>query len=728
MSLFSAIEAGTAPRARTNLLQLHGDPAVILNKLARHKPGCTQVRAGVVEVPRQANEKHESYYPRVDQSIQDYIRQQLGLSDQTRVRYDRFGAGKDLHAVLYLTESGTSGDDLGAVVGSYQLNTDRVIQSLFKLLLKQSFLETANQHYEIDPVEFNAELYIGLMPWDTNKNGNRVFEALQYDLYFSPTQELCLTLKKTVMECSPVGDGSSRPVTETGMLMFDWGNKRYQRTAKKLDAKSYGQRQYMAFSSDSDTLKPHQRYANSINYHQADCLNRLERILEQLGLEYKKIEFAATHQVTNFLQELPHTDNPVWLLNTIDSPALDCEIGQALLGELVTLVGAERLLGPSELPSPDQLQVGNVNYLVVSQELENKDGGKSGSSIVEQDQDKGLTTFWKALEKQQRSADKPTSFDYYTEAKLHKFLSEQGIVCQGLNLEPKSLLNSKNLIEILRLDAKELAKKKGRGKELRLKLEKIVQELALKEAVFKHRQLSISDACFPATEVQLFYCRKTKGFNSKSKKGLAYIQVLDVTVACDCIRINSARRYDKQDMGEFNFSFPLLAQVVGKEGVSPFDAIRDGTFLMHDKTSKAWLNLYYSDRIPCIIGNSKFDNQQLHDEGVPPTRSSKVESAALPYYTVPTRNKQRYGIYIQDNGEAGAWFFVSGKNGPEQTIGRQNRVYNAVVFDKDGQRVPVLDHPLGRLFFGTFTFDIIKLRESAKKSILQKMVEIYLLN
>lgn len=726
MSLFSVIEAGTASRARTNLLQLYGDPAVILNKLARHKPSCSQVRAGVVEVPRQANEKHDSYYPRVDHSIQDYIRKQLGLPAQTRVRYDRFGAGKDLHAVLYLAESCASGDDLGAVVDSYQLSTDKIIQSLFKLLLKQSFLETTNQHYEIDPVEFNAELYIGLMPWDTNKNGNTIFEALHYDLYFSPTQELCLTLKKSVMECSLVGDGSSRPVTETGMLMFDWGSKKYQRTAKKLDAKTYGQRQYMAFGGDSDKLKPHQRYANSINYHQTDCINRLERILDQLGIEYEKIEFTATHQMTDFLQELPITHNPVWLLNTIESPALSGETGRDLLSELTTLVGAERLLGPNELPKPDQLHVGSVNYLVLNQVLENKGGGKGGSSILDQDEDKGLTTFWKALEKNQQSTDK--GFDYYTEVKLHQFLSEQGLICQGLNLDLKSLLNSKSLIEILRLDAKQLAKKKGRGKELRLKLEKIVQELALKEAVFKHRQLSISGASFPPTKVQLFYCRKTKGFNNKSKKGLAYIQVLDVTVAGDSIRINSARRYDKQDMGEFNFNFPLLARVVGRDGLPPFDAIRDGTFLMHDKISKAWLNLYYTDRIPCIIGNSRFDNQQLYDTGIPPSRSSKAVSAALPYYSVPTRNKQRYCIYIQDNGAEGAWFFVSGKNAPEQTIDKQNRIYNAVILNADGQRVPVLDHPLGRLFFSTFTYDIIKLRESAKKSILQKMVEIYLLN
>lgn len=39
-----------------------------------------------------------------------------------------------------------------------------------------------------------------------------------------------------------------------------------------------------------------------------------------------------------------------------------------------------------------------------------------------------------------------------------------------------------------------------------------------------------------------------------------------------------------------------------------------------------------------------------------------------------------------------------------------------------------LIHPLGELFFSSFTFDIVKLRESAKTSILQKIVEVCLHN
>lgn len=51
-----------------------------------------------------------------------------------------------------------------------------------------------------------------------------------------------------------------------------------------------------------------------------------------------------------------------------------------------------------------------------------------------------------------------------------------------------------------------------------------------------------------------------------------------------------------------------------------------------------------------------------------------------------------------------------------------------MITDESGTRVPVLSHPLGELFFSTFTFDIVKPREAAKTSILQKIVELCLHN
>ncbi|MNP36504.1 hypothetical protein D3C76_1299020 [compost metagenome] len=102
--------------------------------------------------------------------------------------------------------------------------------------------------------------------------------------------------------------------------------------------------------------------------------------------------------------------------------------------------------------------------------------------------------------------------------------------------------------------------------------------------------------------------------------------------------------------------------------------------------------------------------------------------STLPYYLTPTRQKQRHSVFIQDNGIEGAWFFVASNKAANNTIPKQSLVYNIVITDEFGTRVPVLSHPLGELFFSTFTFDIVKLRESAKTSILQKIVELCLHN
>lgn len=105
-----------------------------------------------------------------------------------------------------------------------------------------------------------------------------------------------------------------------------------------------------------------------------------------------------------------------------------------------------------------------------------------------------------------------------------------------------------------------------------------------------------------------------------------------------------------------------------------------------------------------------------------------IQAAALPYYLTPTRQKQRHSVFIQDNGVEGAWFFVASNKSANNTIAKQSLVYNAMITGECGTQIPVLSHPLGELFFSSFTFDIVKLRESAKTSILQKIVEICLHN
>jgi len=168
--------------------------------------------------------------------------------------------------------------------------------------------------------------------------------------------------------------------------------------------------------------------------------------------------------------------------------------------------------------------------------------------------------------------------------------------------------------------------------------------------------------------------------------------------------------------------------VLRKAGTKAFDSLWDGAFLIRDKETNTWLNAYNTPRVPRIIGNTLFDNQERQDERTSPSRQVSAEVASLPYYLTPTKQNQHHSVFIQDNGLEGAWYFVAPNKATNGTIAKQSLVYNVVITDEVGTRIPVLNHPLGELFFSSFTYDIVRLREAAKSSIFQKIVEVCLHN
>jgi hypothetical protein len=692
MTLFNVLEPGTAAKARTNMLKLSGDLEGIIERLSAPEEGQGFVQAAVVEVARKYGEEAAEYYQRVDSTIKDFIRKTLGIPASTRVHYSRFSGRKGVFGFLFLSTQAPEPGQVRRVIAEHSLYPNYAIQALLDLKLKLSFLGDVHKHYEIAPVEFNADLYIGLVHSRTMKNGSYVFDALQYDLYFSTEQELALTLSRVTMQCSLSQDSISLPVGETGNLMFDWSGKRFQRT-RKLNATTDSDRNYMAFATNNVNTTAFDQYHNSINYHQTDCLNRIERLLTRYGIEFKPVVYEATHQVKTFLERLPKMSNPLWLLDTSAKPSTD-EAWFGSISKLADKFGASKVLTAESLPAPTDLEVGTTNYLVVNEKIKTPGGSKNGSSIFDTSANEAHNSFWQALARKQRSPK--AVFDYYTSVKLHRFTGGIDSICQGFNVLPGKSLSAASI-------------------------EKSLQELALKECIFRDKLVRIEGASLPARSIQLMSCRKDRGEN-------IYIQVLDVFVEGECIKIEAFRRYDESSRGEFNYEFKMLAAVFGKEDKKPFDAIWDGAFLIHDKSTGAWLTAYNTGRVPSIIGNTLFDNQVRQDSGVSPSREVGIQAAALPYYLTPTRQKQRHSVFIQDNGVEGAWFFVASNKSANNTIQKQSLVYNTLLTRDCGTRLPVLDHPLGELFFSTFTYDIVKLRESAKTSILQKIVEICLHN
>ncbi|MBB4867149.1 hypothetical protein HNP46_006060 [Pseudomonas nitritireducens] len=682
MSLFTNLAHEAAARARTNMLTLPGALEAIIDQLSAPTPGVGHIQAGVVEVTRPSGERTDTYYQRVDATIKEYIRQKLSLPAGTGVHYTKFSARQGRFGFLFLSGQAPTPGQVRQVISDHSLDHHKVIESLLDLRLKLSFITDVEKRYDISPVEFNAELYLGMMFSYARKDEAGVFDALRFQVYFSRQQEIALSLHRVMMECAPDAKDISRPVTESGTLMFDWAGRRFQLKRRLSATKS--DRNFMAFATSNENPEAYERYENSINYHVTDCLNRLLKILDQAGVESRPVEFQATHQVRKFLESIPDTTNPLWVLDTTTDPKR-----KAAVESLANTIGAAKVVNADSLPAPEALLERDVSYLVVSEA-----SPEAGSSIVDRSSNVSYTTFWQAMAAQQKNPK--AQFDFYTAAKINRFLGGKATICQGFDLKPGKALS-------------------------KTALEKCLQELALKEAIYKHGVVTVAGAQLPRASLVLISCRRDTDKN-------AYFQVLDVLVEGEQIKIERTRRYDQFSKGEFNEDFRQLSAVLGKASEKPFDTIWNDTFLIHDKGTNAWLTAFNSGRVPDIIGNALFDNQVRQDEGTSPSREVGIQVSALPYYLTPTKQKQRHSIFIQDNGEEGAWYFVASNKAANNTIAKQSLVYNVVITDEAGTRLPVLSHPLGELFFSTFTYDIVKLRESAKTSILQKIVELCLKN
>ncbi|WP_122601122.1 hypothetical protein [Pseudomonas viridiflava] len=693
MTLFNVLESDAAAKARTNMLKLPGDLDGIIDRLSAPHDGGGHIQGAVVEVAKKYGEEFSDYYQRVDSTIKDFIRKTLGIPASTGVHYSKFSARKGVFGFIYLSSRAAESGQVRKVIAQHSLNPCHAIQALLHLKLKLSYLNDVHKNYEIAPVEYNANLYLGLVFSYSTKNGNDVFEALEYDLYFSTQQELVVTLKRAVMECTSQ-DSVSRPVTESGMLMFEWGAKRFKQV-RSLNATTSSDRNYMAFATNSPKAKALNKYHNSINYHQTDCLNRLGRLLGEAGVEFSAVVFQATHQVTSFLEGLPTMSNPLWLLDTAKNLSGNKD-WLTTIASLAEKFGASKVLSADGLPEPTELEVGTTNYLVVSEKVKVAGKSKNGSSIFQANATgaESHNTFWQALNARQRSPE--AEFDYYTSVKLHRFTASVDTISQGLNVAPKKSISA-------------------------AAIEKSLQELALKESIFRDKAIKVAGASLPNHSLQMMTCRSDRNEN-------VYIHVLDVAVDGETIKVENSRRFDETSKGEFNHEFKQLGVVLGKPTKKAFDALWDGAFLIRDKASNMWLNAYNTLRVPSIIGNTLFDNQELRDGGVSPARKVAIDVTPLPYYLTPFKKKQRHNIFIQDNGSEGAVFFVSSSQATNGTIVKQSLAYNVIVIDDTGSRLPVLTHPLGELFFSSFTYDIVKLREAAKTSIFQKIVEVCLHN
>jgi len=606
-----------------------------------------------------------------------------------------------------------SNEKLAEYVKKYDFDLVKVVQTLLALRLKLAYISDVSTHYEIKPALYNSQLYVGAIEHERPKSfeeGESLIEALKLDLYFSKQNEIALSLHKKAFKCI---EDTFMPNTDDSCLFFHHKGK-VLREKETLDAIRWSKRPYMAYSQKKDA-KSFDKYENCINYHLTVALNKLITELLNVDIAFNPIEFKANYIVSNFIESNEQYSNPLIIIDTFSSYKTDKERIE-FRDYLKQTFGTKSVIDVEDAPKPEQLETENVSYLVINEEKK-----KNGSSIVRTDTEEPFNSFFQALAEYSKDANIP--FDYYTLVKIHRFLNELPSVTQGVDIGKitKQQIQKDKEGDILKDDNGNILPAKTVLNELNKNLvQKIKTELWLKERVFHYR--SIEGINLPNAELTLFFIRKLE--NNQT-----YVSVVDVTTNHQGIKINKQQRYETKDESRFKFDYEYLEKAFPIKSFN-FATIYNGSFYLYDKINQKLLVSYNSPAIPCLIGNAAFDNVERNKLAKGINREGALpKNCVLPYYINRCfKPKQLYYIFLEECGQESVRYFVSNAEPAKAKIDKQRLMKNLLVFNQDGHKTPPLEEEITTLFLQSFTFNFLNNHEASKKSIFQKMAELYIEN
>jgi len=704
-TVFQPVEG--APIARTNMLHVEDPIEGVVRGLMGYNKSLGSVCYGILICRKNPGEGKEQYFQRFDREIKQCIRQKLGLDNQTEVKYSRGRISQGKAIFFYIGSKQTDMVSLHRDLEDNDISQKRAAQVLLSLLIKLDYLDEAAEIYEIQPALLNDDMFVGAFVRENKPDGNVILEALRYELYYSDFDEISLSLHREVFSCSLIDTFLAEG--DNGAIVFR-SKKNAYRVNESLNATKESERVYMGLtlkSREDEDKKLLSRYDNSINFHQTDIQNKIINILEEAGISYKPVFFCADHICEEFVNpDCTYSDELV----VIDG--LSCyeseEIKATFHDHLITEFSAASIVPLLEAPVIVDSQNASKNYLVVNQLKRLK-----GSSIFQLVDGKEVTSFSKAVSKKAKQPE--LQFDYYTEAKLDRLFRDSASVMQGIDVFRVSK-------KVKATDGESSTSKVVLKKLNENIIKKVRNELWLKESVFRNKV--VEGFSLPESNLELFYVRR---FN-QGNKYKTYISVVDVITGKSGVKINSHQRYDELTAGRFNLKYDFLEPVKAPWADSIFEGLRDGHFFVHDKSSGQILNSYHSARVPNIIGNAVFDNveRSRSSEGI--SRTNKTNETPLPYYLTYSSKKVRYRTFIQDCGVEGARYFVAKQQPAQETMDKQSLTRNIHVFDNEGNKVPPLEQPITEIFFSSLTFDLLNNSESSKKSVLQKIAELYIEN
>lgn len=665
--------------ARTNMLKINDNLEQLVTKLMSENSKIGKIAYSSKEIRKETKEDLRAYYLRIDSEIKEIIRGRLELEKTEPVKYDRLIQNNKVMFFFIDDKADASSEKLLEDVKRHNFELGKVVQTLLSLRLKLAYFNDISQ--KIKPTLYNSKLYVGAIKTKEFKNGDSKVEALEVDLFFSKQNEIALLLHKKVFRC--IYEQTFIPATHDSRLLFHHKSKTLQ-VEETLDAVRYADRPYMVYSQKEE-VPYFSQYENCINYHLTISLNKFITMLSNADIAFNPIEFKANYIVSEFIESNEQYCNPLMIIDAYSSYKTEGERIE-FRKYLKQTFNAQDVLGIENAPKPEQLETKNISYLVINEEQK-----KNGSSIIRKDTGESFNSFFQALAEYSKDTNIP--FDDYTSIKIQRFLKESPSVTQGINLENTKEINP-NLVK------------------------KIKTELWLKERIFHYG--SIEGIDLPSAELTLFFVRKLENKQT-------YVSVVDVMTNHEGIKINNQQRYETKDESRFKFEYKYLEKAFPLKSFN-FAEMHNGSFYLYDKIHQKLLVSYSSSAIPRLIGNASFDNVERNKLPNGINREVSSETCVLPYYINPTRKKQRYYVFLEDDKQQGVRYFISNAGVAKAKIDKQRLTQNLFVFNQDGTKTSPLKEEITILFLQSFTFDILNNEEVSKKSIFQKVAELYIEN
>lgn len=691
MNDFAPLES--TPVARTNILELNRPSREVIHSLldiASSGAGTDQVIAiGKKLIKREYKESTADHFKHIHREIKAHIRHRLKLDENELVRYvferttDPENRKQSIVYFFYLSDRPEDRQPLllDEALSSAQ-GSLRVFSGLMNLRLKLELLQEAGGAFDIAQENLNSDYYIGGQLQHAKKLKMDFVTAYKLELDCFPVPHsserirIRVNLRGSALKCHKYQTVTSAQLDDE-MLVLRKGDVRYVMN-ETLDARTWASKRCFF------DVGKNRRY--TLSYSQNLVLDRLESLLNWQGIEYTPVRFQANLGSRDLITFEPETvaNLPVTLIDNTSSELkarMDLPKLKRAFRDYFQVVGEA---SAADLPTLDRLQP-DTAYLVLNE------ASDEGSSI--QLNDKALGTFWEAYQTTGRKdADDNPQPDYYTALKIAQLDNNQHKVIQGLNLSPEFTA--------------------GDGKGAATRLKRTAIELYLKHCLYITRKIGPVELA--DQRLTLVSLRRLRN------KRVCLSSVVEVEIREGVIHILDIHRYRSDE--ELLLLHPFLEP--------RRHALFNEGFFIYDRDNGHLLTTY-SSRMPVIIGNPNIDfinpDPELLNPGGKVTRSHKDPARViLPYYLSPTGRKATRA-YIQETGPD-LLYFIAGAQGAKPKIDRQNLIYNVLVFDNRGQLLRAIDQPVTSTFFKSMTFNVLRVGENSKMSLLQKIARLPLEN